>query len=108
MYTFAVLALLALAIVKLVDFLADTVEPAARLRSPLTFVLGVAATIALDFSLFEGFGISIRDRVLGVWVTGLVVAGLTIPWRALFSYVTHDRALADETLGHGTHMRQVA
>ena len=37
-----------------------------------------------------------------MWVTGFVVAGMTVPWRALFGYLTHDRAAADETLGEHT------
>jgi hypothetical protein len=38
-------------------------------------------------------------------MTGFIVAGLTVPWRALFGYMTHDRAAGDETLGGSTHMR---
>jgi hypothetical protein len=38
-------------------------------------------------------------------VTGFVVAGLTVPWRALFGYLTHDRAASDESLGENTHIR---
>jgi hypothetical protein len=50
----------------------------------------------------------VRDRDLGMWITGFCVAGATVPWRALFSYVTHDRARSDETLGHHMPLRKVA
>ncbi|MCU1379379.1 MAG: hypothetical protein JWN29_2362 [Acidimicrobiales bacterium] len=100
MYTFAIVALLALATIKLVDFLADNIAIAGRMRSLLTFVIAVGAVFWLDYSMFDGFGAAIRDRDLGMWMTGFIVAGLTVPWRALFSYVTHDRAMSDETLGH--------
>jgi hypothetical protein len=100
MYTFAIVALLALATVKLVDFLADNIAIIGRVRSLLTFVIAVGAVVWLDFSMFDGFGVAVRNRDLGVWMTGFIVAGLTVPWRALFSYVTHDRAMSDETLGH--------
>jgi hypothetical protein len=31
---------------------------------------------------------------------------MTVPWRALFAYLTHDRATADETLGeHAPRVR---
>jgi hypothetical protein len=100
MYTFAIVALLALATVKLVDFLADNIAIIGRVRSLLTFIIAVGAVVWLDFSMFDGFGVAVRNRDLGMWMTGFIVAGLTVPWRALFSYVTHDRAMSDETLGH--------
>ena len=31
-------------------------------------------------------------------------ARLTVPWRAVFGYLTHDRAASDETLGHRSPM----
>lgn len=109
MYTFAIVALLALGTVKLVDFLADNVEQFGRIRSLLTFVVSVGTVVALDYSMFEGWGATIRDRDLGVWITGFLVAGMTVPWRAAFTWLTHDRAMADETLGHHAPMiRKVA
>ena len=99
MYDFAIIALLALATLKLVDFLTDAVPQLRNLRSLATFVIGVGATVLLDYSVFRGFGIGIRNDTLGVWVTGFVVTGMTVPWRALFAYLTHDRATGDETLG---------
>jgi hypothetical protein len=108
MYDFAIVALLALATVKLVDFLCDQVEAIQRLRSLLTFVVAIAAVVALDYSLFAGFGVSIDNETLGTWVTGFIVAGLTVPWRALFAYLTHDRASGDETLGEHTPVARAA
>lgn len=109
MYTFAIVALLALATVKLVDFLADNLPMAERFRSLLTFVVAVGAVLWLDYSLFGGWDVAIRNRDIGVWATGFIVAGGTVPWRALFSFMTHDRATSDETLGHHTPMiRKVA
>ena len=102
MYDFAIVALMALATVKLVDFLSDAVPQLAGFRSLLTFVLAIGGTVLIDYSIFRGFGIEIRNDTVGTWVTGLVVAGMTVPWRALFAYLTHDRATADETLGEHT------
>ena len=64
MYDFAVVALLALATLKLVDFLTDAVPQLAKLRSLLTFVIAVGATVLLDYSVFTAWGIddSQRDR----------------------------------------------
>jgi hypothetical protein len=102
MYDFAIVALLALATLKLVDFLTDSVPQLRNLRTLLTFVIGVGATVLIDYSVFSGFGITIRNATVGTWVTGFIVAGMTVPWRALFAYLTHDRAQADETLGEQT------
>lgn len=108
MYTFAIVALLALATVKLVDFLADNVPMLDRMRSLATFILAIGATLLLDWSMFEGFQTAIDDRGMGVWITGFCVAGMTSCWRAVFGWLTHDHATRDETLGHHSPLRKVA
>jgi hypothetical protein len=109
MYDFAVVALLALAALKLVDFLSDAVPQLQRMRSLLTFVFAVGATVLLDYSVFRAWGVDIRNATVGTWSTGFIVAGLTVPWRAIFATLTHDRATGDETLGeHGTPIVRAA
>jgi hypothetical protein len=108
MYEFALVALLALGTLKLVDYLADAVEPLRSLRSLLTFVVAVGVTVVLDFSLFEAWNVGIDNDGIGPWVTGFVVAGMTVPWRALFAYLTHDRATSDETLGEHQRIARAA
>ena len=109
MYHFAIVALMALAVLKVVDFLTDNITILARARTLLTFVAGIVAVMALDYSLFESWGIAIRDRDLGVWLTGFIVAGATVPWRALFGFMTHNEATKDETLGdHAPMLRKAA
>jgi hypothetical protein len=100
MYHFALVALMALAVVKVVDVLTDNVEALQRFRSLLTISLGIGSVLWLDYSLFDGFGVAVDDRDAGLWLTGFMVAGMTVPWRAVFGYLTHDRATGDETLGH--------
>jgi hypothetical protein len=99
MYTFALMALLALATVKLVDFVVDNVEPIERFRSVLTYIVGIGAVVWLDFSAFAEWGVEISDADLGVWMTGFLVTGLTIPWRAAFRWLTQNQATGDESLG---------
>jgi hypothetical protein len=108
MYDFAVVALLALAVVKAVDFVTDNLGDMKRMRSLLTFVAGIGVVWLLDYSLFDGWGIAIRNGDTGMWMTGLVVAGMTTPWRALFGWLTHERATRDETLGEHTPLRAAA
>jgi hypothetical protein len=108
MYDFAVIALLALAVVKVVDFLTDTVDVLQRMRGVLTLLLGLGAVWLLDYSLFENFGIAIRNHASGIWMTGFIVCGMTVAWRALFAYLTHDRAEGDETLGTHRGLKSAA
>lgn len=107
MHDFAVVALLALAVVKTVDFLSDQLN-LTRFRSILTFVGGVGLAWLLDYSVFAGWDIPIRDADTGMIVTGFIVAGMTVPWRAAFGWLTQARATMDETLGEHTSLRRAA
>jgi len=69
MYDFAVVALLALAALKLVDFLSDAVPQVQKMRSLLTFVVAVGGTVLLDYSVFRAWGIDIRSATVGTWVS---------------------------------------
>lgn len=108
MYDFAVLALLALAVVKVVDVLTEHVRGLERMRSVLTFLAGIGAVWALDYSVFARWGVDVRNADTGMLLTGLVVAGMTTPWRALFGWLTHERAAGDETLGEHAPLRAAA
>ena len=68
MYQFAVIALLALATVKLVDFIVDFLPSDDRgvMRSLLTFVVAIGGVWALDFSMFAGWGIDMRNENLAL------------------------------------------
>lgn len=104
MYDFAIMALLALATIKVVDFVSDNLAVVERFRSLLTFVAGVGAVVWLDFSVFAGWDIDIRNGDIGVWLTGFMVVGATVPWRAAFRWLTHDQATGDESLGDSRPM----
>jgi hypothetical protein len=108
MYTFAIIALLGLATVKLVDVVCDYVHPLGQLRSLLTFIVAIGGVWALDFSMFDGWSTTVRNHDVGLVVTGLAVAGITVAWRALFAYLTHDRATLDETLGEHAGLHRAA
>ncbi len=108
MHDFAVIALMALAIVKVVDFLGDSISGLHRMRSLLTFVLGIGGMFLLDYSVFDGWNIAVRDHNTGIWMTGFIVAGCTVAWRAIFGYLTHDKAMGDESLGAHTGLRRAA
>ena len=86
MYTLAVTVLLGLAVVTLVDALADLVPGSSHRRGVVTIALAVVGVFALDYSMFEGFGVALRENWMGTLLTGFVVAGTTGAWRALLAW----------------------
>jgi hypothetical protein len=87
MYHFALAALLALATLKVVDMLVGLVPTASRGRALLTFALAIGAAVALDFSVFAGYDIPVRETWMGTWGTGLIIGSLAAAWQALFGFL---------------------
>jgi hypothetical protein len=87
MYDFAITILLGLALFKIVDVLEDLVPDLTKVHSLVTVALAVGGAFALDYSLFRGFGIGLREEWMGVLATGLMVAGSTSIWRASFRWM---------------------
>lgn len=87
MYTFAVAALLALATLKVVDLLEGLVPGLSRGRSLVTFALAIAVAVAIDFSVFAGYDIPVRETWMGTWGTGLMIGALTAAWQTLFGFL---------------------
>ena len=110
MYHFAVVALLAIGTIKLVDFLADLIpmRQLPALRTLLTYAAAFGGVWILDYSVFEGWAIDVRNHGVSVWMTGFLVAGTTVAWRAAFRWLTHDSSTIDEPLGEHTKLRKVA
>jgi hypothetical protein len=65
-------------------------------------VLGVAATVAMNYSMFAGFHVVLRDSWMGSWATGLAIAGTTSAWRALFHWFGSSEGDAPEAR-HSMH-----
>lgn len=99
MYHFAIITLMALALVKVVDFVVDQVSGLDRFRSALIFVGGIGTMLVIDYSLFRSWDVELTSDWMGVWLTGFMVAGVTVVWRAVFSYLTHHQSPVDEPLG---------
>jgi hypothetical protein len=86
MYEFAAVALLGLATLKVVDLLSELVPGIAKVRTLTTFALAVATVLALDYSIFSGFGIAVRDAWIGTVVTGLIIGSLAAAWDAVLGW----------------------
>ena len=87
MYDFAIIILMGLAIFKVVDLLEDFVPQLTSFHLLTTLVLGVAGAVALDYSVFARYGVDLRTADMGVWMTGLIMAGTTSIWRAAFHWL---------------------
>jgi len=104
MYQFAVVALLGLAVLKIADLLEDFLPGLARMNALLTYVLAVAAAVALDYSLFKGFHIGVRESWMGPWFTGFIIGSLATVWRVIFGYLGSAEGDAPEK----RHLHKVA
>lgn len=87
MYTFAVTLLLGLALFKMVDVIEDLIPDLTKLHSAVTLGLAVATAFAIDFSLFDGFGVVLRKDWMGTLLTGAIIAGATSVWRSAFHWL---------------------
>ena len=108
MYTFAVIALLGLALMAVVDFLEDLVPAIERFHAFVTFALAIAGTVALNYSMFSGFHVAIRHTWMGTWDTGLVVGSMGHAWRAVFGWLGYNEAPAPATERHHGRPRVAA
>lgn len=86
MHDFTIVVLMALALWKIVDLLEEMVPALTRLHTLVTVALGVAAAVVIDYSMFRGFHVVLRETWMGPWATGFAIAGTTSVWRALFHW----------------------
>jgi hypothetical protein len=102
MHDFTIVILLGLGLWKVVDLLEDLIPSLTRIHSLMTVALGVAAAVALQYSLFTGFHVVVRETWMGQWATGFVIAGTTSAWRALLHWFGSSEGDAPEAR-HATH-----
>lgn len=101
MYEFAVVALLGLATLKVVDLLSELVPGIAKARTLTTLLVAVLAVVALDYSVFEGFGIAVRENWIGTVTTGVVVGALAAAWQTVLGYLGASEGTAGEGRRNG-------
>ena len=101
MYEFAVVTLLGLVALKVTDLLVDNAPGLDRIRTLLTFTLAVVFAVALDYSLFERFGIAVREAWMGTVATGLVIGSLSAAWSALLGWFGATSVADRTSAGNG-------
>lgn len=99
MYEFAVVTLLGLVALKVTDLLVDLAPGLDRIRTLLTFTLAVVVAVALDYSLFQGFGITVRQAWMGTVGTGLVIGSLASAWATVLGWLGTATAAGHQPAG---------
>lgn len=89
MYHFAIVALLGLACWKVTGMLLGFMgrEMEGHLRAFVTLAIGVLGAYALDYSVFEGWGVAFREDWMGSVFTGLVIGSLAYVWHNVLGYL---------------------
>ena len=107
MYEFATIALLALALYKVMD-LVDGVGHLSRTASiVVTILFGVGLTWLLDYNVYAGWGQVFRKGWMGTVGTGLTIAAFTAVWNSVFGFLSsYGRRSPSET--GGSHIRSAA
>jgi hypothetical protein len=99
-YHFAIVALMALAVLKVVDLIEDFVPSITRVHAVVTFALAIVAAIVIDYSMFDGFGVALRERDYGVWLTGVTIGSMSTVWRVAFGWLGSDEGARPEERHH--------
>lgn len=98
MYVFATVALLGLAVAKLVDLVRGSREAPRTFRLLLTFLAGVGITWITDYSMFSGWDVTFRALWMGSVATGIVIGGIASVWHEILDVLSsyarrvHDQA----------------
>ncbi len=99
MYHFAIVALLGLAVWKTAGLLLGLIgkEMSSSIKTIVTLALGVVTTQVLDYSVFTGWGISVRNADMGLLFTGFVVGSMAYVWHHALGLVeAYGRRNRDE------------
>jgi hypothetical protein len=108
-YEFATVALLGLAVCKVVDLAGHTRGISRRTRALLAVLTGIGLTWATDYSVFSGWGIQFRSGWMGPVATGLAVAGLAAVWHELLDVMGgYARRAQDQAAEIETHIPRAA
>jgi hypothetical protein len=85
MYEFATVALLGLAVAKLIDLLGHVRSVSRVTGMVLAILAGLGIAWATDYSAFGGWGIQFRELWMGTVATGLVIGALAIAWNEILA-----------------------
>jgi len=111
MFTFAMVALLGLAVLAVTATASRYLSISAEIRAFTLAALGVGAAWLIDLDVFGVLAVATRDSAIGVTVTGLMIGGAAYFWQEILGFFTGlTRKLGDEaaTLEKSEQLRRVA
>ena len=106
MHDFLTVALVGLGVFAAANFLEDLLPALRRYHGFVMLALGIGAATWMDYSFFRGFDIALRNDDMGVWITGLALAGSTSVWRGILHWMGTSEG--DEPEVRKSHMRLAA
>ena len=106
MHDFLTVAFVGLGVFAVANFLEDLVPVLRRYHGFVMLALGVGAAYWMDYSMFRGWDITLRNDDMGVIVTGLALAGTTSVWRGLHHWLGASEG--EEPEERKSHMRLAA
>jgi protein-S-isoprenylcysteine O-methyltransferase Ste14 len=106
MHDFLTVAFVGLAIFAVANFLEDLVPMLRRYHGFVMIALGVGAAYWMDYSMFRGWEITLRNDDTGLILTGLALAGTTSVWRGLHHWLGASEG--EEPEERKSHMRLAA
>jgi hypothetical protein len=96
MYEFATVALLGLAVCKLVDVVGHYGNTSRATKTTLAVLMGLGLAWLTDYNVFAGWGQGFRNLWMGTVGTGLVIAGLSAVWHEILHAVSAYSRRSDD------------
>jgi hypothetical protein len=109
MYEFATIALLGLAVCKLVDLAGNLGHLSRAAKITLAVLMGVGLTWLLDYNVYAAWSQVFRKAWMGTVGTGLTIAGIAAVWHeALDVLSSYSRRSYDQAAEIESHIPRAA
>jgi hypothetical protein len=109
MYEFATIALLGLAVCKLVDLVGNLGTLSRATKITLAVFMGVGLTWLLDYNVYAGWSQVFRKGWMGTVGTGLTIAGLAAVWHEILDVLSsYARRSYDQAAEIESHIPRAA
>ncbi|HVT77674.1 MAG TPA: hypothetical protein VHD87_11645 [Acidimicrobiales bacterium] len=106
MHDFLTLAFVGLGIFAVANFLEDLVPMLRRYHGFVMLAMGIGVAYWMDYSMFTGWHIAVRNATVGHLLTGVALAGTTSVWRGLHHWLGASEG--EEPEERKSHMRLAA
>jgi hypothetical protein len=88
MYEFATIALLGLAVCKMIDLVGHLGTLSRATKIALAVLVGVGLTWLLDYNVYAGWSQVFRKAWMGTVGTGLTIAGIAAVWHEILGVLS--------------------